>query len=261
MYPLNRGCLSFCVTVVTFRGYHSFCLCKTIRPQCRPFVVVIWWPFNLTVNLYGFWTRIASWLVKTICFVQFHCFALFFPSWFCYKTIAIYSKSILSARLVLVKRSLVRICCYLQWFRHRFFKEAPLGRPKVWYCRQSHFFEKHFYFLPKMSLTTVSHFGPLDPCPRDHLMSKSFVLLKEFDVFFLKTSILLKEFNTFWPWLASGAPLGPWASPWSPFLDVSGHISGLGRSLGSFLGASVSFLVCFYCFSTSHGIIFSKFQA
>ncbi len=67
--------------------------------------------------------------------------------------------------------------------------------------------------------------------------------------------------EAFWPWLASGAPLGPWPPPWRPFLDFSGRISGLGSSLGSFLGASVCFLVCFYCFSTSHGIIFSKFQA
>ncbi len=181
LYPLNRGYLSFCVTVVTFRGYHSFCLCKTIGPQTGGFVVVIWWPFNLTVNLYGFCTRIASWLVKTICFVQFHFFALFLRLEFSSKTIVIYSKCKLSARLVLVKRSLVRKCYYLQRFRYLFFKEAPLGRPKVWYCRQTHFFQKHFYFLAKMSLTTVSHFGSLDAPQWDHLMSKSFVLLTEFD--------------------------------------------------------------------------------
>ena len=180
---LDRGYLSFCVTVVHFRGYHSFCLCKTMRPQGDSFVVVIWWRFILTVNLYGFWTRIASWLVKTICFVRFHFFALFLRLEFSSKTIVIYSKCKLSARLVLVKRSLVRKCYYLQRFRYLFFKEAPLGRPKVWYCRQSHFFKKLFCFLPKMSLTTVSHFGPLDPRPWDHLMSKSFVLLKEFDGF------------------------------------------------------------------------------
>ena len=68
-------------------------------------------------------------------------------------------------------------------------------------------------------------------------------------------------FHTFLPWLASGAPLGPWAPSWRPLLDLSGRIFRLGSSLGSSLGASVFFLVCFFCFSTSHGIIFSKFQA
>ena len=71
----------------------------------------------------------------------------------------------------------------------------------------------------------------------------------------------LLVFHTFRPWLASGAPLGPWAPSWRPLLDLSGRIFRLGSSLGSSLGASVSFLVCFFCFSTSHGIIFSKFQA
>ena len=80
-------------------------------------------------------------------------------------------------------------------------------------------------------------------------------------VFMSKTFVSLKVFHLFLHWLASGAPLGPWPPPWRPFLDLSGGISGLGSSLGPFLGASVSFLVCFYCFSTSHGIIFSTFQA
>ena len=31
--------------------------------------------------------------------------------------------------------------------RHPFFKEAALGRPKVWYCRQSHFFQTCFLML------------------------------------------------------------------------------------------------------------------
>ena len=44
LYPLNRDCLSFCVTVVTFRGYRSFRLCKTITSQGRPFVVAILCP-------------------------------------------------------------------------------------------------------------------------------------------------------------------------------------------------------------------------
>ena len=46
-----------------------------------------------------------------------------------------------------MKRSLVQICCYLQCSRHPFFKEAALGRPKVWYCRQFHFFETCFLML------------------------------------------------------------------------------------------------------------------
>ena len=44
LYLLNRGDLSFCVTVVTFRGYRSFCLCKTITAQGGLFVVVISYP-------------------------------------------------------------------------------------------------------------------------------------------------------------------------------------------------------------------------
>ena len=54
-----------------------------------------------------------------MCFVQFHVFALF-SSYFFSKALVIYSKSILSARLVLVKRSLVRKCYYLQHFRYLF---------------------------------------------------------------------------------------------------------------------------------------------
>ena len=66
---------------------------------------------------------------------------------FCYKNLIIYSKSILSARLVLVKRSLVRKPYYLLCFRHPFFKEAALGRPKVCNCRQTDFFKTVFSFF------------------------------------------------------------------------------------------------------------------
>ena len=41
--PLNRDCLSFCVTIFTFRGYRSFRLCKTFHSQAWSFVVVILW--------------------------------------------------------------------------------------------------------------------------------------------------------------------------------------------------------------------------
>ena len=181
-----------------------------------------------------------------------------------------------------MKRSLVRKCCYLQCSRHIFFKEAALGRPKVCNCRQTHFFHFGFYicrffsrlgFLAalwwKMRLilhTVVLWEGGCEFCPLPGVVSgkrfyeQNLCFTKGIWCFFLKTSILLNVFHLFLPWLASGAPLGPWAPPWRPFLDLSGGISGLGSSLGPFLGASVSFLVCFYCFSTSHGIIFSKFK-
>ena len=41
--PLNRDCLSFCVTVFTFRGYRSFRLCRTMSARGGLVVVVIWW--------------------------------------------------------------------------------------------------------------------------------------------------------------------------------------------------------------------------
>ena len=94
-------------------------------------------------------------------------------------------------------------------------------------------------------------------CPRAFLWAKPLFYLRKL-MFFLKNINFTKVFHTFGPCLASGAPLGPWAAPWRPFLDLSGRVSGLGSSLGSSLGASVCFLVCFFCFSTAHGIIFSK---
>ena len=121
---------------------------------------------------------------------------------------------------MLVKRWLVRKCYYLQRFRHLFFKEAPLGRPKVWYCRQTHFFQKQFYFLPKMSLTTVTHFGPLDPPPGGNFMSKSFVLLKEFDGFSWTHQFYLRFFILF----GLGWPLGRLTvvvvAPWAPYCPL-----------------------------------------
>ena len=66
-----------------------------------------------------------------------------------------------------------------------------------------------------MSLTTVTHFGPLGPPPEDHFMSKSFVLLKEFDGFSYKHQFYLRNLILF----GLGWPLGPWR----PFLDLSGR--------------------------------------
>ena len=68
--------------------------------------------------------------------------------------------------------------------RHLFFKEADLGARIVREVCKFHFFDFRFYFLSKMRLTTVTHFRPLDPPAGGHFMSKPFVLLKEFDVFF-----------------------------------------------------------------------------
>ena len=48
---------------------------------------------------------------------------------------------------MLVKRSLVRKPYYLLCFRHPFFKEAALGRPKVCNCRQTDFFKTVFSFF------------------------------------------------------------------------------------------------------------------
>ena len=59
---------------------------------------------------------------------------------------------------------------------------------------------------------------------------------------------------------ASGAPWGPQAPSWRPFLDSCGRISGLGSSLGPFLDASGPFLVCFQSFLSSHGHIFLIFK-
>ena len=72
--------------------------------------------------------------------------------------------------------------------------------------------------------------------------------------FFLKTSILLNVFHLFRPWLAFGAPDFCCCSPLGTILPPVAQNAPLGTS-------SVSLLVCFYYFSTSHGIIFSKFQA
>ena len=103
---------------------------------------------------------------------------------------------------MLVKRSLVRKPHYLLCFRHPFFKEAALGRPKVCNCRQTDFFKKRFSFfhhfqhplfraanLSKMRLSfdTVVlleggyEFWPLlGVSPGIVFMSKTFVLLKDF---------------------------------------------------------------------------------
>ena len=126
----------------------------------------------------------ASWSVKHTCFVRFHFFWLFYSSWFSFKTIAIYSKSILSDAGVREWWPTIRKHCYLLCFRHHFFKEADLGARIVREVCKFHFFDFRFYFLSKMSLTTVTHFRPLDPPAGGHFMSKPFVLLREFDVFF-----------------------------------------------------------------------------
>ena len=74
---MNTGPLSFCVTVFTFSGYHSFRLSKTMGPQVESFVVVIWLPILFFQQSHAICSLFASWLVKHICFVRFHFFALF----------------------------------------------------------------------------------------------------------------------------------------------------------------------------------------
>ena len=128
---------------------------------------------------------------------------------------------IFSARIVLVKRSLVRKPYYLQCFRHHFFKEADLGARIVREVCKFHFFDFRFYFSANMNLTTVTHFKPLVPSPESHFMSQTLVLPKEFDVIC--------------PWLAFGVPLGSLGSFLGSSLDFAGWISGLGSFLGSFL--------------------------
>ena len=142
--------------------------------------------------------------------------------------------------------------------RHHFFKEADLGARMAREGCKFHFFDFRFYFLSKMSLTTVTHFRPLDPPARGHFITKPFVLLKEFDVFFSKPLILLRKFDTFRFWLASGAPLGSQGPFWRPSLDFAGRIFGLGSSLGPFLDASGTPSVFFSNFLAPSGIIFSK---
>ena len=44
--------------------------------------------------------------------------------------------------------------------RHHFFKEADLGARIVREVCKFHFLDFRFYFLSKMSLTTVTHFRP-----------------------------------------------------------------------------------------------------
>ena len=59
-----------------------------------------------------------------------------------------------------------------------------------------------------MSLTTVTHFEPLDPPPGGHFISKSFDLLKEFDAFSQTHQFYLMNLMLFglgWPLGASGA--------------------------------------------------------
>ena len=67
--------------------------------------------------------------------------------------------------------------------RHPFFKEAELGARIAAEGCKFHFFVLRFHFLPKMTLTTVTHFGPLDPPPEAIFMSKVLLLLKVFDGF------------------------------------------------------------------------------
>ena len=76
--PLNRGCLSFCVTVVTFRGYRSFRLCKTMTPQSGSFVVVIWWLKIICDKNCGSVTQNCILISKTQCFCSSSLFFTFF---------------------------------------------------------------------------------------------------------------------------------------------------------------------------------------
>lgn len=202
---------------------------------------------------------------------------------FCYKNLIIYSKSILSARLVLVKRSLVRKPYYLLCFRHPFFKEAALGRPKVCNCRQTDFFKTVFSFfhifkhplfraanLSKMRLSLVRgvtfriwcrFLAPSGGGVRRALLwAKPLFYLRNL-MFFLKNINFTIGFSYFSAlaglWGASGASgrlletfsESLWSHLWS------------WRLSGILFGRICVLFGLLFCLSTSHGIIFSKFQA
>ena len=153
-----------------------FCCCDLVATQldCK----VIWFLHKnciLTCNNHMF------------CSISL--FRYFFVE-FSSKRLVIYSKSILSAHLVLVKRSLVRKRYYLQRFRHPFFKEAPLGRPKVWYCRQSHFFEKHFFFFQKWVWRQYHTLGLWTPLRETIFWANPLFYLRNFMVFLKHINII-----------------------------------------------------------------------
>ena len=89
---------------------------------------------------------------------------------------------------------------------------------------------------------------------RERFYEQNLCFTKGIWCFFLKTSILLNVFHLFRPWLAFGAPDRCCCSPLGTILPPLAQNAPLGTS-------SVSLLVCFYYISTSHGIIFSKFEA
>jgi len=132
---------------------------------------------------------------------------------------------------VQVPRSLVQICCYLQCSRHLFFKEAALGRPKVSYCRQSHFVQTCFYIFASFSASAFRavNLSKVSPkhinlqsrwkrCrfwvpsggvrPRAFLWAKPLFYFRKL-MFFLKNINFTIGFSYFWAlvglWGASGA--------------------------------------------------------
>ena len=132
-----------------------------------------------------------------------------------------------------MKRSLVKKQHYLHSVRHLFFKEVALGRPKVWYCRQTDFFKNVFSFFIFLSIRFSGRsicrkwcsrlcvvllleawcrfWAPSGRGVRERFYEQSLCFTKGNWCFFLKTSISLNVFHLFRTWLASGAPpgLGP----------------------------------------------------
>ena len=146
----NRSPLTFTSQKLIFSPFRAFRLYETSTLQFQTFVVVTSWPpgYPLKVcNCSHFWHLLCILHSKTYGFCKVTLFRLKHVYLFLLQEPYYLSKSILSARLVLVKRSLVRKPYYLLCFRHPFFKEAALGRPKVCNCRQTDFFKTFFCFF------------------------------------------------------------------------------------------------------------------
>ena len=84
---LNRGDLSFCVTVVTFKGYRSFRLCKTMTLQAVLVVVVISCPLIFFQHSQLKWPRFHpdrknTYVLFNFTFFSF-CFLLIFFHFHC----------------------------------------------------------------------------------------------------------------------------------------------------------------------------------
>ena len=116
--------------------------------QGGPFVVVIWPPIPKVASLSH-----SRGLMSTLtCKTHMFCKILLFRSFFFFLILlqnCCKLQQILYGRCV-SSRWNARLCANhinLYGSRHPFFKEAALGRPKVWYCRQFHFFETCFLML------------------------------------------------------------------------------------------------------------------